>query len=74
MNQEIAVVNGAEIRVLREGENLLFVAKDIVEGVGAVWKGVNSSIDHIPHDFRGVRSVQTPSGTQEIMGEVFLLI
>ena len=62
MNQEIAIVNGTEIRVIKEGENLLFVAKDIVEGVGAVW--ASTSLDHIPDDFKLVRSVLTSFGTK----------
>lgn len=43
-----------------------FVAKDIVEAVDAVWKGTSGSIAHIPEEWRGVHSVQTPSGMQEM--------
>lgn len=63
MSQEIAVVNGAEIRVIKEGDNLLFVAKDIVEGVGATWG--SHSIDHIPEDFKLVVSVTTSFGVKD---------
>lgn len=63
MSQEIAVVNGTEIRVIREDENLLFVAKDIVEGVGATWG--SHSIDHIPDDFKLVVSVTTSFGVKD---------
>jgi prophage antirepressor-like protein len=41
-----------------------FVAKDVVEGVGAIWKGDAGSIAHIPEEWKGVCSVQTPGGTQ----------
>jgi prophage antirepressor-like protein len=42
-----------------------FVAKDVVDGVGAVWNG-ETTIKHIPEEWRGVSSVNTPSGTQEM--------
>lgn len=63
MSQEVAIVNGTEIRVIREDENLLFVAKDIVEGVGATWG--SHSIDHIPDDFKLVVSVTTSFGVKD---------
>jgi anti-repressor protein len=45
-----------------------FVAKDVVEGVGAVWKGDAGSIAHVPEEWKGVCSVQTPGGTQHMTG------
>lgn len=42
-----------------------FVAKDVVEAVDAVWKGTQG-IQHVPEEWRGVTSVVTPSGTQEM--------
>jgi anti-repressor protein len=41
-----------------------FVAKDVVEGVGAVWKGDAGSISHIPEEWKGVCQIQTPGGMQ----------
>jgi anti-repressor protein len=42
-----------------------FVAKDVVEGVGNTWNGM-SRIEHVPEEWRGVTSVVTPSGIQEM--------
>jgi anti-repressor protein len=42
-----------------------FVAKDVVEGVGAVWEG-SKSTKHIPEEWKGVYPVYTPGGTQEM--------
>jgi anti-repressor protein len=41
-----------------------FVAKDVVEGVGAAWKGDAGSIAHVPEDWKGVCQIQTPGGIQ----------
>jgi anti-repressor protein len=55
-----------QIRVaMKDGEPCL-VAKDIVEGVGAVWKGDAGSIAFVPEEWKGVCSVQTPGGMQEM--------
>lgn len=43
----------------------LFVAKDVAEALGYVWNG-SAAIAHIPEKWRGVRSVLTPSGTQQM--------
>lgn len=65
VRQETTIINGAKVRVIINDDDIKFVAKDVVEGVGAVWKG-SASISHIPDDFRGVTSVQTPSGIQQM--------
>jgi len=44
----------------------MFVGRDLVLAVGAEWKG-SSTFAHIPEDLRGVRSVRTPSGDQEMV-------
>lgn len=44
----------------------LFVAKDVAEALGYVWKGTDN-IRHIPEEWRGVQSVWTPSGEQEML-------
>lgn len=41
------------------------VAKDAVEGIGAVWNG-NAAVAHVPDEWKGVRSVLTPGGLQEL--------
>ena len=44
----------------------LFVAKDVALALGYEWNG-NARIAHIPAEWRGVTSVVTPSGTQEMV-------
>ena len=58
--------SGNGIRTILRGGELWFVAKDVTEALGYVWKGVSGTINHVPEDFRGVCSVQTPSGMQEM--------
>lgn len=55
-----------EIRTLTIGENPWFVAKDVAEALEYVWKGTSGTIGHVPEEWRGVCSVQTPSGIQEM--------
>lgn len=43
----------------------MFVAKDLVEAVDAVWNG-SLAVSHVPDEWRGVRSVLTPSGTHDM--------
>lgn len=43
----------------------VWIAKDVAEGLGYIWKG-SASIKHIPDEWRGVTSVQTPSGDQDM--------
>lgn len=54
-----------EIRTLSVDGNLYFVAKDIAEVLEYSWKG-SATIGHVPEEWRGVYSVQTPSGVQEM--------
>ena len=51
--------------VTRDGEPW-FVAKDIAEALDYVW-GANKTIGHVPEEWRGVESVPTPSGEQEML-------
>ena len=68
MTNELAVFNyrGGDVRI-DEGEdgNLWWVAKDIAERLGYVWNGAQV-VAHVPEEWRGVRSVLTPSGVQEM--------
>lgn len=54
------------IRVVMLDGEPWFVAKDIAEALDYVWKGVKGTISHVPEKWRGVCSVQTPSGDQEM--------
>lgn len=42
-----------------------FVAKDVAEALGYVWKGMDN-VRHVPEEWRGVQSVWTPSGNQDM--------
>ena len=50
--------------VTREGEPW-FVAKDVAEALDYTWTGTQR-IKHVPEEWRGVTSVVTPSGQQEV--------
>lgn len=54
------------IRTVKKDGEVWFVAKDIANALDYVWKGVKGTIAHIPEEWRGVCSVQTPSGEQEM--------
>jgi anti-repressor protein len=54
-----------KVRIVDMDGILAFVAKDVVEGVGGVWNG-QTTIKHVPEEWRGVSSVNTPSGVQEM--------
>lgn len=43
-----------------------FVAKDAAIALGYQWKGI-STIGHVPDEWRGVYSVQTPSAPQNML-------
>lgn len=57
---------GALVRVVTDdlGEPW-FVAKDVAEQLGYAWNGT-SRIEHVPELWRGVTSVVTPSGNQQM--------
>ncbi|HDS1729858.1 TPA: hypothetical protein QEM47_002615 [Pseudomonas putida] len=58
--------NGHEIRVVKDHANEpWFVAKDIADDLGYSWAGT-STIAHVPEQWRGGRSVLTPSGNQQM--------
>lgn len=55
-----------EIRiVVDDNGNLWYVAKDVAEALGYQWAGIRN-VQHVPEEWRGVESVSTPSGTQEM--------
>lgn len=57
---------GAAVRTVEIDGAPWFVAKDVAERLGYTWKGVAGTIPHVPEDWRGVCSVQTPSGAQDM--------
>ena len=54
------------VRIVKTDGEFEFVAKDVVEGIGSVWKG-NQTIEHVPEIWRGITSVVTPSGKQDMV-------
>jgi anti-repressor protein len=54
-----------QVRVVMKDGEPQFVAKDVAEGIGAIWNG-ETSIKHVPEEWRGVLSVYTPSGNQDM--------
>jgi anti-repressor protein len=55
-----------DVRVVSRDGEPWFVAKDVAEVLEYSWKGI-ATVSHIPEQWRGVYSVQTPSGTQEML-------
>lgn len=51
--------------IVRDGEPW-FVAKDVAEALEYTWNGA-ARIEHVPEEWRGVTSVVTPSGDQEML-------
>ncbi|MCP5197332.1 MAG: Bro-N domain-containing protein [Gammaproteobacteria bacterium] len=56
----------SSIRVVEIDGELWFVAKDVAEALEYVWNGTEC-VRHVPEKWRGVRSVLTPSGLQEMV-------
>lgn len=54
------------IRVIDVAGAPWFIAKDVALALDYVWKGTSGTIDHVPEKWRGVCSVQTPYGAQEM--------
>jgi prophage antirepressor-like protein len=57
--------NMKKIRTIMKNGEPFFVAKDAAEIIDIVWQGTKT-ISHIPAIWRGVSSVNTPSGMQEM--------
>jgi len=54
-----------KIRTIEINGEPWFVAKDVAQSLGYTWNGVQR-IAHVPQEWRGVTSVVTPSGNQEM--------
>lgn len=52
--------------IMDDGGEPWFVAKDVALALGYQWNGFKN-IQHIPEEWRGVESVSTPSGEQEML-------
>lgn len=55
------------VRVVMVDGAPMWVAKDVAEALGYVWKGASGTMLHIPEEWMGVYSVQTPSGYQSMV-------
>jgi len=53
------------VRVIMINGNPWWVAKDVAEVLGYSWAGIRN-VQHIPEKWRGVESVSTPSGMQDM--------
>lgn len=53
------------VRVIERGDELWFVAKDVADILGYSWAG-SATIRNVPDQWKGVNSVLTPSGEQEM--------
>lgn len=65
---ELSIFNygKTEVRTVQVNSEPWFVAKDVAEALGYKWNG-NKTIGHIPEEWRGVESVSTPTGNQELI-------
>ena len=54
------------IRTLEINNETWWIAKDVCESLGYIWKGMDS-IRHVPELWRGIQSVWTPSGNQDML-------
>lgn len=52
------------VRVVEDNGEPWFVAKDVCEALGYTWSG--SRIAHVPDEWKGVTSVVTPGGKQDV--------
>lgn len=55
-----------QVRVVTRDDEPWFVAKDVCEALDYVWKA-SATVNHVPDEWRGVYSVQTPSGEQDML-------
>lgn len=56
-----------DIRVfIDDNKEVWYVAKDVAEALGYVWNG-SQMVAHVPEEWRGVRSVLTPFGVQNMI-------
>jgi prophage antirepressor-like protein len=63
-NVQVFDFESREVRIFTNDDEFEFVAKDIVEGVGAIWNG-KRAIAHVPNEWKVVRFNLTTSGERE---------
>jgi prophage antirepressor-like protein len=63
-NLQMFEFESRKVRIVWEDKEPVFAAKDIVEGVGAVWNG-EQAISHIPDEWKILRLNLTISGEKE---------
>jgi len=65
---ELAIFNYEknEVRTSTVKGEPWFVAKDVAEALGYKWNGTKT-VGHVPEEWRGVESVSTPTGIQELI-------
>jgi len=56
-----------EVRTTIYNGEIAFVAKDVAEKLGYEWKGSSGTLPHIPEEWKGVQSVQTPASIQKMI-------
>lgn len=56
---------GQQVRVVMKGGEPWWVAKDVAEILGYTWNGM-ARIEHVPDTWRGVTTVVTPFGAQQM--------
>ena len=66
METKINNFNGFDVRCVTQDDVVWFVAKDIVEAIGAAWNSVHST-KHIPEKWKGVYPIHTNGGIQKLV-------
>lgn len=59
-------VDFGSVRMIVDNEEIWVSAKDVAEALDYKWAGM-STLKHVPEQWRGVRSVPTPSGDQNMI-------
>lgn len=67
MSLQVFQYETVPVRTVTAGDGALWVvAKDVADVLGVKWYGTKT-IQHVPEEWRGVGSVPTPSGDQEVV-------
>ncbi|MDR1979133.1 MAG: hypothetical protein LBQ42_10425 [Synergistaceae bacterium] len=68
MDSCLQVFEFEKVRIVLVDSEPMFVCEDVVEAIGGIWKGDAGSIAHVPEEWKGVCSVQTLGGIQQVTG------
>lgn len=68
MTHPLAIFNyeGLTVRTIEKNGEPWFVAKDVADALGAHWSGAKT-IQHVPEEWRGVVTIPTPGGNQDVV-------